>query len=136
MPNLFGMDIAALVTEGIAAAGGIYDSTLIRVVPGAINPADPTAGNAPTETSYPCKGVAIKIIDELADNDSVRRIRGEVMLLLKTLPSGIHPRAGDRITTVDPRTGGTVTGTIGGDKGKNLVEVDPAGAQATCKVQM
>jgi hypothetical protein len=135
-PLLFGLNIAQIAATALQSAGGLYDSTLVRVVPGAINPADPTAGNNPITASYPCKGVAVKIVDEMVDNDSTRRVRGEVMLLLATLPEGVHPRAGDRITTVDPRTGDTVTGTIGGGEGKALVEVDPAGAQATCKVVM
>jgi hypothetical protein len=50
------------------------------------------------------------------------------MILLGSLPAGICPAPGDVVTTVDPRTKGTVTGTI------QKADPDPASAQATCKV--
>ena len=127
MPNLFGVDMRSLFATNMADK--LYDSTLSKVTPGAYNPADPTAGNASTSTAYPCKGVATKVISDFIKDDLVRRIEGEVLILLGTLPADIQPRAGDVITTVFP---GMSTATVVGTVYK--VVVDPAGASAVCSV--
>lgn len=128
MADLFGIDMRSLFAS--ALGGQVFDSTLEKKVSGAYDASDPTAGSAKTTSSYPCKGLATKIISEFFDGDQRRRrFNGEAMILLGTLPTGVVPQAGDKITTVDPRTKNTLTATV------TKVDVDPAGVQATCTVQ-
>jgi hypothetical protein len=141
MPVLFGLDIQALVAQSLAAAGNVYDSTLTRISAGTPNPVDPTGPPSQVVTAYPCKGVADEIVSELVQDDGVRRVTGKVTIILGTLPVGVSPQPGDQITTVDPRTGGIVTGTVAGapgtgERGKRVVVVDPAGATAVCAIQV
>lgn len=53
--NLFGLDIAGLVADSIASAGGVRDVTLTKTTPGTRG-SSLTAGTNPTTTTHSCKG--------------------------------------------------------------------------------
>lgn len=131
MPNLFGVDIKAIAAS--ALGGLLYDATLGKKTAGVYNSSDPTAGQGVTTTNYTCKGVPTKVTHEFLDGDQVRRITGQVVILLGTMSTaGIVPAPGDTITIFRPGTvGSNMTCTII----KDGVSVDAAGAHALCKVR-
>ena len=56
MADLFGLDIAGLVADSIAAAGNLQDGALIKFTQGARDANDPTAEIPVTETSHVFQG--------------------------------------------------------------------------------
>ncbi len=98
MPILFGLDIAALVNDGLQEAGGVLDATLIKVSPGTRTPGDLTGGTNPTTTTHACKG--------FLESKGERRINGTLVsdgavlasILGASLPVGVVPTVNDRLT--------------------------------------
>ena len=56
MPNFFGVNIAKLIADGVAAAGGVDDVTLRKVTAGTRTPGSLTSGTNPTSVDYAGKG--------------------------------------------------------------------------------
>jgi len=56
MPNFFGVDIAKLIADGVAAAGGVDDVTLRKVTVGTRTPGNLNGGTNPTYIDYEGKG--------------------------------------------------------------------------------
>ena len=56
MAELFGLDIAALVADGIAAAGNLQEGVLTKTVAGERDADDPTAEIPTTETTHTFQG--------------------------------------------------------------------------------
>jgi hypothetical protein len=57
MPNsFFGVNIAKLIADGVAAAGGVDDITLRKVTAGTRTPGSLTSGTNPTSVDYTGKG--------------------------------------------------------------------------------
>lgn len=55
MPNLFGLDIAKLVNDSIAQAGGVRSGVLTKILPGTRG-VNPSAGTNPSTTTHNFKG--------------------------------------------------------------------------------
>jgi hypothetical protein len=56
MVSFFGVDIAKLIADGVAAAGGVDDITLRKVTAGTRTPGSLTSGTNPTTVDYEGKG--------------------------------------------------------------------------------
>ena len=56
MAKLFGIDIAKVVNDSIASAGGVLTGTLTRATSGTRDVSDLAAGTNPTEATYKFKG--------------------------------------------------------------------------------
>lgn len=56
MVNFFGIDLAKLIADGVAAAGGVDDITLRKVTAGTRTPGNLTGGTNPTYVDYAGKG--------------------------------------------------------------------------------
>ena len=52
MPTVFGLDIAGIVAEAIAAAGGLTPAVLTQTIPGGRDPDNPTRFLSPTTTTH------------------------------------------------------------------------------------
>lgn len=127
MPNLFGLDIKSLVASTIGP--GLVDAVLAKSTPGTYDINDPAAGSNPTSTTASCKVVQSEWLQQTLEDSIVRRVSGEVVVILGTIASGAVPAIGDTLTFVDP-TGSSRAFTV-----TSKVDVDPAGATATCVVQ-
>ncbi len=98
MPNLFGLDIAKLVADNIAAAGGVLDVTLTKTTPGTRTAGSLAAGTNPTTTGYACKGF---IEDRTQSNrpGSLVQSGGKVVSIFgATLDTGVVPAPTDTVT--------------------------------------
>jgi hypothetical protein len=130
MPRLFGIDIAAEVHAAISSAGGVLDATLVKVATGARTALSLANGTNPTETGYACKGfmstesrTTLGAFMEITPGDLTKEERQTVTILGGSLPSGIVPLGGDRVTIE------SVTYAI------TMVTRDPAGAAYVCQVR-
>lgn len=54
--KLFGIDIAKIVNDSIAGAGGVLLGTLTRATTGTRTPGNLTGGTNPSDVTYPFKG--------------------------------------------------------------------------------
>lgn len=124
-------DIKKLIAANLGTQKdlGVRSMTLTRITPGARTAGAEIDGTNPTSTSYPCKAfVSTKRSGywqfwQNAQTGTQARTRYvTVSILGGTLPSGIEPRAGDRI--VD----GSTTYTIAPDG----VSTDPVAAVFDC----
>lgn len=120
MPELFGIDIAALVAQEIGP--GLKDVTLSVVTPGIRNPNEPTAGVNSTIVSHIGKGVVLDYEDSEVDGTIVQRGDRQVLLIADTFPN-VVPSTTDRITA-EGRTYNVIN-----------IERDPAAATYTCQVR-
>lgn len=118
MPNLFGLNIAKIVADQIAAAGGVLDATLIVKTVGTRTPDNLTAGTNPTSTPYYGKGFVEELQSDRFPESLVEQGTKQVVLLGHTFDAA--PDANDEITI----EGETLT-IIG-------VLRDPAAATYTC----
>lgn len=117
-PNIFGANIAGLIAQNLGPL--VFDVTLISVVP-TERGLNLTGGNNPTETSYVVKGFVSDYKDWQIDGTIIKNGDRIVTLLGGTLPAGVIPQVGDKITA----EGLT----------KTVVQVnrDPAGATYECQ---
>lgn len=100
-------DIARLLAANLGGQSdlGFGPLTLVSVQPGTRDPNNVTAGNRPTETQYKCKGrqgAKGSRYWQFWQNAQVSQGTARTSfvgftLLGATLPTGITPRAGDRI---------------------------------------
>lgn len=98
MPNLFGLDIAQIVSSSIASAGGVLDATLTKTSPGTRSPGNLTGGTNPTTIAYSCKGFK-EDMSKLRPEILVEEAVGVVSLLGKTISNGaVAPEADDLVT--------------------------------------
>lgn len=118
MSNLFGVNIKGIVASALGP--GLLAATLIQRERGARSG---TAGAAVTETSYPCKGVVEDFALTVIDGTNIQRGDRRVLLLGGTLPDGVEPRIGDRVTIE------------GGTRTVVNVQRDPAGASYSLQVR-
>jgi len=122
-PKLFGLDIASIVDRGLAAAGGVMAGTLIRPTP-SVRVADAlTEGRQTSDATYACRGF-IEIREPRMAGTLVRRSGDSATILGASLPSGIEPQAGDRVSF--------------GERTYEILGVttrDPAAAAYICKIQ-
>lgn len=127
MPDLFGIDIAGIVAS--ATAGQLISATLTKSTAGSYSSSDPSAGTSPSTADYSCDVVVGKLKQELVEEDNVRRWVGEITVILGTVSSSAVPANGDTITCTPQGHSSSRVFTITG-----FVDIDPAGATATCEV--
>ena len=121
-------DLAELVGSNLVDAGLSVDVVLIKVTPSARNPAAPTAATTSTLTSHPCQGFAAATEAYNRAGTLISGVRRIVKIYGSTLPAGVRPAPGDRITIAG------VTSVVANDDGdKRAVQTDAAGAVHTCQ---
>lgn len=121
MPNLFGIDIAAVVKD--AFAGQLVSGTLTRVTPGTRTPGALTGGENPTTTAHTFDGVYEEFTASQIDGELVRVGDRKVIMIAGTISPAAVPDVGDQITLE-----GDVTRVV-------RVSRDPAAASYTCHVR-
>ncbi len=75
----------------------VLEATLIDMTPGTRNPVAVSAGTNPTPISYPCNGFT-KGMERQVAGTIVKESDRRIVLLGGTLPEGIIPEPGDKIT--------------------------------------
>lgn len=121
---LFGIDIAKLVNDSIAAAGGVLPGILVQKINTGRTAGDLTAGQNPTQTRHSFQGF-IENRSQTRRAGTLVSQGGQIISILgDSLPSGIVPEQGDRIE-IEGRT-------------FDILEVptrDPAAALYECVVE-
>lgn len=113
VPDLFGIDIAGEIGE--AFDGQLVPATLTKVTPG--QRTESTGGTNPTSKPYPCQGIIEHYVGRQIDGTRIRANDRRILLIANSLPAGIVPAHGDRVT-IEGSTWNVVT----------LEDRDPAGA--------
>ena len=124
MPNLFGLDIAAIVNNAITSAGGVLDITLIVVRAGTRDSGDITGGVQPVDTPVAAKGFLENKTDVRIGETIITQGGQFVSILGNSIATGVEPKTNDKVT---------VEGTT-----YRIVEVterDPAGALFVCRIE-
>jgi hypothetical protein len=121
-------DIANIVAGALVGAGMFKEATLIKVAPGTRTPGAIASGTNPTTTSYGCQGIPASTTALRLSGTLISGVDRVIKIFGATLPAGITPQPGDRIT-MDGSTS-TIVGDAGG---QSAVAVDPAGACFTCQ---
>lgn len=121
MPNLFGLDIAALINTNIQQAGGVLTATLLKVTHGTRDPLNPSAGRQRIETSHTGNGFIEDYNEFQIDNTLVQRGDRRIILLGASISGSAIPEPNDQIT-IESVTYNIVN-----------VERDPAAATYTCQ---
>ncbi len=96
-------------------------ATLTKVILGTRTSGALSAGTNPTTATHACEGIVQMFDTGLIDGTIVRREDRRISLLIATLPAGIEPKPGDKITI----QGATYVVLAG-------VERDPASFMFTC----
>jgi hypothetical protein len=121
---LFGLNIAQIVNQAIADAGGVLDGTLVKRANTGRTPGNLTGGQNPSETSHAFKGF-IENRSETRRNGSLVSQEGQFVTILgDSLPSDVTPAQGDEIT-IEGRTFEVL----------GVPVRDPAAAAYECEVQ-
>lgn len=84
---------------------------------------------AASAVALPCKGLVTGYSDHVIAGGIARATDKRAIILGATLPEGVRPRPGDRITTPD----GIITIVPAGTAGAPPVQFDPAGAAYECR---
>jgi len=120
MADLFGIDIAGEVADGFETAGGVFTAELSKVIEGERDPENLSAGRATVTKLYGCKGFWEDYKTKEIDGTQVHAEDRKALILGGTLPTGIVPTKGDKISITE--AGVTELGYI------LRVERDPAAA--------
>lgn len=99
MTKLFGIDIAKTVNS--AMGSGLLPATLIKTSPGTRT--TPSGGLHPTEQNYPARGIVGDYTDRERAGTDIKSSERRILLLGASLPAGIVPTPGDKIT-IEGRT--------------------------------
>lgn len=99
MTKLFGVDIAKTVNQ--AMGKGLLPATLIKVTAG--TRATPTGGTNPTAQNFPARGIISDYTDREKAGTEVKVGERKILLLGASLPAGIVPEPGDKVT-IEGRT--------------------------------
>jgi hypothetical protein len=124
MAELFGLDIAKLVNDGLAAAGGVLDAELIKVVAGSRTAGNLTGGTNPSERPLRCKGFYDDAQLSRLPETLVQKGDRVAAILGASVPGRVEPEPGDKVTLEDETT------TI-----QRIIERDPASALYLCQVR-
>lgn len=114
MADLFGLDIASILADGFAAAGGLRPGTLTKVTPGTRT--DISGGTNPTETTHTFQG--------FVEQKAVRRsgvVAADNMSVITILAASISPATVPAVNDTAEIDGTTYTLV-------ELLEEDPASA--------
>ncbi|HEU4727678.1 MAG TPA: hypothetical protein VFT22_07310 [Kofleriaceae bacterium] len=98
MANLLQGFIAKTVASAAQAAGVTLPGTLIRVAAGTRTAGTVTAGTNPTSTSYAVQAIPVDTRTLMRDGTLITGVDRAIRILGATLPSGVVPIPGDRIT--------------------------------------
>jgi len=99
VPNLFGLDIAGIVSTALDAAGGLLPAVLTVVTPGTRTVGAIASGTNPTSTDYPCKGIVSDYAVGQVDGFLIQAGDRKVLLIGKTINGGAtEPKPSDRVT--------------------------------------
>lgn len=123
MPDLFGLDIAGLVADGISGAGGLVPGVITTQVTAARDPLDPTAERAKTPSVHTFDGFVERLTSMRRSGSSVFEAGEYVSILGASLEPAMVPGPGDVIQIED------FTYTV-----EALADRDPAGALYVLKV--
>jgi len=93
-PDIFGEDIAGKINQALGPL--VFDQILINITE-VRNPLDPTEVTL-TETPHDCKGFVDVFEDDHVDGTLVLRTDRKIVILGASLPSGVTPQPGDKIT--------------------------------------
>lgn len=95
------MGLGEDVGSSFAATGqrlGVKDATLIKVTPGTRTVDAMSAGTNPTTVSHACKGLVATFATQRIDGTIIRAEDRTVSLYAVSLPGGVVPKLGDKIT--------------------------------------
>ncbi len=120
---LFGINIAKLINDSVAQAGGVLDGTLHKRANTTRTPGDLTSGVNPSTVDYAFKGFIGNRTDARRNGSLVSQEGQFVSILGDSLLAGIIPEQGDSVTIE-----GTRFEIIG------VPERDPAAALYQCEV--
>ena len=116
MPQVFGLDIASIVSEAVQAAGGLSAATLIKTGDSTRNAADPGTRIAPSISRHQLEAV----IETKSRRDRDTAV-AETMLVLTIIAGSIVPVAVPAVNDRVELEGSIYTLT-------RLIALDPAGA--------
>lgn len=119
MPNIFGANIASIVNRELGPL--VFDQVLVTTAR-TEDPADSTKIIS-VETEHACKGFIDDFADEWVNGTTVKVTDRKIVILGDSLPAGIVPEPGDKITAEGKRF--TIV--------KDGVRRDPAGATYECQ---
>lgn len=115
--KLFGLDVAKLVADNVAAAGGVRTVSLQKRTPGTRTGGSLTGGTNPTGAALPCRGF-VEIKEKRVEGTLVGQPMAVVSILGATVSGGsVAPEVSD-VATVD----GVAYELV------RMLKVDPAGA--------
>lgn len=98
MTTVLGRDLGA---DALGQFGGrLYTATLHKDV-ATVPSGSPTSTNIST-TDYTCDAIAFRYEESYVDGERIKRGDYRVVILLRSLPGGIVPNPGDRITIPPP----------------------------------
>lgn len=120
---LFGVNISGIVKQAMAA--GLPKATLRKPNYSALDVASPTAEPSVSYRAYPCRGFEEEAAVVRRGGTAVETGQRVILLLGDTLPKGVQPEPGDRITLL-----GETTEIVG-----DGVTTDPARATYLCVVR-
>ena len=95
MGNLFGLPIAQLVADALAAAGNLQQGTLLKSTPGVEDPTDPTAPVPETITQHSFQG----FIEQRAvrrDDTLIAEPTPIMTIIGKSVSPATEPKVNDR----------------------------------------
>lgn len=122
MPNLFGVNIAKILADNFR--GKLLKGELYKIAPGTRSPGSLTGGTQPVQTAYQFEGFIDNKTERAIDGTLVS-IGGRVVSILgASLPSGIVPNKGDRLSIEDANY--VIT---------EIMSRDPAAALYECAVE-
>lgn len=97
MPDLFGLDIAGLVADGISGAGGLVPGAITTQVTAPRDPLDPTAERAKKPQVSTFDGFVERLTSTRRSGSSVFEAGEYVSILGATLEPAMVPAPGDVI---------------------------------------
>jgi len=96
MPNLFDLNIAQIIDQAIADAGGVLTGTFHKKSAGTRTPGELTSGRNPTFADHACRGF-IEVKTNVSMDGSLVESEGERVTILGNSMS-VVPEAGDEVT--------------------------------------
>ena len=121
-------ELASLVADALVSAELTKPAVLIKVTPGARDPAHVSAGTNPTTTTYRAQGLVASLSAFQIANTLIKDANRVVRLFGATIAGGAVPEPGDRITIE-----GVTSTIVNDDGGKRAVQRDPASATYLCQ---
>jgi hypothetical protein len=120
--------IANLVGSALIGAGMSKSGVLIKIAPGVRTPGAVSSGTNPTSKSYKVQAIPASVTALRLSGSLIAGVDRVIKIFGSTLPSGVVPVPGDKITLEG------VTSVIAGDGGGNrAVTVDAAKAVWICQ---